>query len=75
MDWCKLIQSIESALDVRDGLAVLKTRGDAAMAVDGGMTTGEGFGNQTVLARLLGKLDLPPLPQNNSIRYHYNRGT
>lgn len=57
MDWCKLIQSVESALDVRDGLAVLKTRADAAMAVDGGMG-GEIFAKQTVLARLLGKLAL-----------------
>lgn len=59
MDWCKLIQSIESALDVRDGLSVLKTRADAAMAVDGGMTD-EGFMNQTLLARLLGKLTPQP---------------
>ncbi|CAM9138091.1 unnamed protein product, partial [Laminaria digitata] len=56
MDWCKLIQSVESALDVRDGLAVLKTRADAAMAVDGGMG-GEIFAKQTVLARLLDGID------------------
>lgn len=39
---------------------VLKARGDAAMAVDGGMTVNEGFANQTMLARLLGKFDNPP---------------
>lgn len=58
MDWCKLIQSIDSALDVRDGLAVLKTRADAAMAVDGGMVD-ETFASQTMLARLQGKRTLP----------------
>eukprot|EP00904_Undaria_pinnatifida_P009103 jgi/Undpi1/5322/HiC_scaffold_2.g00603.m1 len=57
VDWCKLIQSIESALDVREGLVVLKARGDAAMAVDGGMTVNEGFANQTMLARLLDGID------------------
>lgn len=59
MDWCKLIQSIESALDVRDGLAILKTRADAAMVVDGGMVD-ESFASQTMLTRLLGEPTLRP---------------
>ena len=63
MDWCKLIQSIETALDVRDGLAILKTRADAAMAVDGGMV-GESFASQTLLARLLGEPTLHPTPEH-----------
>lgn len=47
-DWCKLIQSLESALDIRDGLTILKTSADAAVAVDGS------YGHQAFLARLLG---------------------
>lgn len=47
-DWCKLIQSFESALDIRDGLTILKTSADAAVAVDGS------YGHQAFLARLLG---------------------
>ncbi len=50
-DWCKLIQSIESALDVRDGLAILKTSADAAVAVEGS------YGHQAFLARLLGNVE------------------
>lgn len=47
-DWCKLIQSIEAALEVRDGLAILKKSADAAVAVEAS------YGHQAFLARLLG---------------------
>ncbi|CAM9117808.1 unnamed protein product [Pylaiella littoralis] len=50
-DWCKLIQSFESALDIRDGLTILKTSADAAVAVDGS------YGHQAFLARLLEDID------------------
>lgn len=49
-DWCKLIQSIESALEVRDGLAILKTSADAAVVVEGGYV----YGQQAFLSRLIG---------------------
>eukprot|EP00903_Cladosiphon_okamuranus_P011998 g11267.t1 len=50
-DWCKLIQSIEAALEVRDGLAILKTSADAAVVVEGS------YGHQAFLARLLESMD------------------
>ncbi|CAM9849725.1 unnamed protein product [Ectocarpus fasciculatus] len=50
-DWCKLITSIESALDVRDGLALLRTSAGAAVTVDGS------FGHEAFLARLLDSID------------------
>lgn len=49
-DWCKLITSIESALDVRDGLALLRTSAGAAVTVGGS------FRNESFLARLLGDI-------------------
>lgn len=51
-DWCKLIQSIEAALAIRDGLAILKTSADAAVAVEGS------YGQQAFLGRLVGRLRL-----------------
>lgn len=45
------MQSIESALDIRDGLAILKTSADAAVAVEGS------YGQQAFLARLLGNVE------------------
>lgn len=47
-DWCKLIQSIEAALEARDGLTILKTSADAAVVVEGS------YGHQAFLARLIG---------------------
>lgn len=61
MDWCKMIQSIESALDVREGLVVLRARAEAAGVVEGGMLDGT-CGHHMFLARLVGKL--------TSIRHH-----
>ncbi|CAN0034956.1 unnamed protein product [Ectocarpus sp. 6 AP-2014] len=50
-DWCKLITSIESALDVRDGLALMRTSAGAAVTVGGS------FGKESFLARLLDDID------------------
>ncbi|CAM9207864.1 unnamed protein product [Scytosiphon promiscuus] len=50
-DWCKLIQSIEAALDVRDGLSVLRASATATIVVDGS------YDNHDFLARLLDNID------------------
>lgn len=51
VDWCKLIQAIESTLDVREGLAILRTRASAlAVAKGSGDNCYHDF-----LDRLLGK--------------------
>eukprot|EP00752_Nemacystus_decipiens_P013400 g11865.t1 len=50
-DWCKLIQSIEAALEIREGLAILKTSADAAVAVEGS------YGQQAFLGYLIESID------------------
>lgn len=54
MDWCKLMQSIEAALDIREGLGVLRTRAEALAAVGDAIVGGNG-GHEIFLARLLGE--------------------
>lgn len=53
MDWCKLIQSIESTLDIRDSLVVLKNRAEALAAADNAVIERTG-GHQAFLSRLIG---------------------
>ncbi|CAM9928524.1 unnamed protein product [Ascophyllum nodosum] len=57
MDWCKLIQSIESTLDIRDSLMVLKTRAEALTAVGSGVAEMDGYHSQAFLARLVDDID------------------
>lgn len=47
------MQSIESALDMREGLAVMRARAAAAAVVEKG-TEGRSSGHQAFLERLLG---------------------
>lgn len=53
MDWCKLVQSIESTLDIRDSLVVLKNRAEALAAADNAGIERTG-GHQDFLLRLIG---------------------
>ena len=74
MDWCKLIQSIESTLDIRDSLMVLKTRAEALTAVGSGVAEMDGHHSQAFLARLVGnEVDLrkPYLVNESASRASY----
>lgn len=48
------MQSIEAALDIREGLAVLRTRAEALAAVGDAIVGGNG-GHEMFLARLIGE--------------------
>lgn len=53
MDWCKIVQSIESTLDIRDSLVVLRNRAEALAAADNAGIE-RSCGHQDFLSRLIG---------------------